>query len=530
MQWTVKTPACACRCPAPDLVIEYKSVAASSGYLVAGDGEDRTYTWKTADDLIAGYDFDAVEWNDTVTVDLEGDGHPGGGQTTYAQRIFGAAYAPDADPPTFQPAGSRGAVRTKMRVRAISNGEKYTLTIRFAQKQRPTPATAPGAYSFIGEPIATEFDEPAPDEGDEDPEPVTIWEGELPTPEDPILGPANPDFPGVEQGACTIRAQGPELGGPRRTYDTAGRNQYSRALKIGFMPYIGDAPETPKVYLKESVSGGSPGCRASGEPVRSYSGAREWVEEETADPAFPVGPSPYTLSNTLSDDAKGHAALSPAAPGFVFPGGTVDFPTERTHSREFKCGETAREDKITLTLSDEITTAKLKLNVSAFVNAILGMDDVLTSPELHVGEFLATDEMSYELGKGRFYLVPPPGAGSSVSLGAWSNAETLETTFRARKRKWNRATGALEETEYMQTLTLTNLAVIAARPDPDHPELGVPPVNWASAAAEIYVVDPLADLQIWTEEPEDGTEVVIDEFDLTAPEAKAALVLVPSRE
>lgn len=245
-------------------------------------------------------------------------------------------------------------------------------------------------------------------------------------PKDPINAIFGPDFPG----ATYLVGPLPKAGIALAAHELAGAS----CRKAGFAEYIN--PSTPpKFYRRETASGGFPGCGLSTPPqsAKNYSGD-QLVEYQSIEPGNPL--VNWSFRSTFSADVKAALAgvmLGCSSPLFPFfgqytPAGSdpvrgddlldeedaaeynaPSLPAEdvtrttRTFRRRLQCGPTPIQDALTMTLSDEITTAEM----IAYVEAAVALDyGVMSTPDFSEGAVthLSPDETYYVKQKFRFKI------------------------------------------------------------------------------------------------------------------------------
>lgn len=237
------------------------------------------------------------------------------------------------------------------------------------------------------------------------------------------------------------------LAGPS-TLAQAGLLIYSQgasARKRGFLEY--QPSTTPRVYLTESASGSFAGCPASEIPSRSYSGTAQYTETSSVGCfSFSSSFSYYaSLYRSPRYPSESEAFWFDYAPIKTQP--EILSATSRRWQAETSCDGEPVTDQITMTLSNEFTTADLIASVNEIVST-----DWEDSPQYNcLGSwsncalnYLSPDETFFARCRIRYSL------SASIS---WAFTTEKNFTFKIRKTTTNLDTGEVSESDISVPVT-----------------------------------------------------------------------------
>jgi len=195
----------------------------------------------------------------------------------------------------------------------------------------------------------------------------------------------------------TLTLAGP-LAGPD-VFPQDSEPVFKRAEKLGILNYSQASTDIPKFYLTETVSGSFAGIPATATspaiPARTYSGARGFhlVEDER------MRQSIYESYSTFNVDAT--SALA-AETDPLFPWKIASRTSKSCVLR--KIGDVA--DTITLTLSDEVTTAQMQTN--EWIATQQQSEDTMDPASTWSVNVLPADETMFMQRKATFTLIVTP--------------------------------------------------------------------------------------------------------------------------
>jgi hypothetical protein len=224
------------------------------------------------------------------------------------------------------------------------------------------------------------------------------------------------------------------------------------ATKRGFYGYRPSSP--PKIFKKESYTGGFAGCSELGLDSENYTGAREYVYTEPVD-EWDFGGYYYEADGTDAwlEIQYGTAAwpanfqVTPTLGSSYSAGGirnaTVagETMTARSYRQTIICGEGETDKTLAINLSKEFTTAELKSDIdtaindweSDFIGSMYNVinSDLMDDAQHYAAKYLSEDETTYVNFKTRWKFKisgwDRPDGDNAASVTYNENTLNLET-------------------------------------------------------------------------------------------------------